>query len=472
MKNLGFVFLFSLFVTTVTAQAQSYGSYASLEGESGKCYAQCLIPGDTTITTETIEVKPGWHAPKVIEGYAPTTPITYTVKEECSTCAFEEKRTTKTDEEVVLIKPGYWKYTTTPCVWETVYDTIVVKEETVKYILTDPEFKDDQVRLTIEGTFEEGICIPAVTGTETRTVEIKAECVDVEVAEYEWEDEAYYIEVAAATQRWVKRQAEGNCLSDDPEDCMVWCLEEVPAVMEKCVRKVRKDCPYGYEDNGEYCYRKTNTPTETKNYEVITCVEDARFEKNSRSVEKKVDVDIEVLACAATYTKVVEEAEIEVIARRVIVEPAGLDSIYMEPVYETKALTIEEQRVRGTITGTPAVEESCTKQLCVEPDVITEYHEPIYKTVTKIKINEGSFSEWQEVLCSSEVNSYTIGQIQHALYDRGYNPGPIDNAMGKKTKTALIQFQKRNGLPVGQLDLKTLKALGLNYDSEDTNQRD
>ncbi|MBK7371890.1 MAG: hypothetical protein IPJ09_10705 [Saprospiraceae bacterium] len=31
-----------------------------------------------------------------------------------------------------------------------------------------------------------------------------------------------------------------------------------------------------------------------------------------------------------------------------------------------------------------------------------------------------------------------------------------------RTKTALIKFQKDNNLPIGSLDLVTLKALGLN----------
>jgi len=33
--------------------------------------------------------------------------------------------------------------------------------------------------------------------------------------------------------------------------------------------------------------------------------------------------------------------------------------------------------------------------------------------------------------------------------------------MGARTKAALVKFQKENGLPVGQLDFETLKALGI-----------
>ena len=38
-----------------------------------------------------------------------------------------------------------------------------------------------------------------------------------------------------------------------------------------------------------------------------------------------------------------------------------------------------------------------------------------------------------------------------------------DNDFGSETKAALQQFQRDNGLPVGNLDFETLKALGVQY---------
>lgn len=40
------------------------------------------------------------------------------------------------------------------------------------------------------------------------------------------------IEISAANTKWVKKKADRNCLSSDPNDCLVWCLVEVPAVTE------------------------------------------------------------------------------------------------------------------------------------------------------------------------------------------------------------------------------------------------
>ena len=40
------------------------------------------------------------------------------------------------------------------------------------------------------------------------------------------------IEIQAAKTEWIKKKADRNCLSADPNDCLVWCLVEVPAEIE------------------------------------------------------------------------------------------------------------------------------------------------------------------------------------------------------------------------------------------------
>lgn len=52
-------------------------------------------------------------------------------------------------------------------------------------------------------------------------------------------------------------------------------------------------------------------------------------------------------------------------------------------------------------------------------------------------------------------------QIQTALYNAGYDPGPIDGKLGKKTKLAIKEFQRDNGLsPDGVVGNKTWSKLG------------
>jgi len=141
-------------------------------------------------------------------------------------------------------------------------------------------------------------------------------------------------EIKPASTKWEKRKADRNCLSDDPDDCLVWCLIEVP---------------------GEYA----------DHYEVVD-------------------------------TNLVKEFEI--------------------------------------------------KQVEV-------------KEIDK----EGGFTEWREVVCDVDMTPTFYRKVQQALIDEGYEVG-IHGADGLKsiaTKKALSKYQRANGLPIGQLDLVTLKALNI-----------
>jgi peptidoglycan hydrolase-like protein with peptidoglycan-binding domain len=54
----------------------------------------------------------------------------------------------------------------------------------------------------------------------------------------------------------------------------------------------------------------------------------------------------------------------------------------------------------------------------------------------------------------------SVKQIQIALKNAGYNPGPIDGKMGRQTRQAIKAFQKANGLiPDGKMSKKTWSIL-------------
>ncbi len=87
---------------------------------------------------------------------------------------------------------------------------------------------------------------------------------------------------------------------------------------------------------------------------------------------------------------------------------------------------------------------------------------PTYKTVmNRVLVKKGGYTEWREVLCANKVTSDKIMEIQKALLREGYDPGPIDNILGPRTKEALKQYQVDHSLPIGNLNLETLKALGV-----------
>ena len=59
-----------------------------------------------------------------------------------------------------------------------------------------------------------------------------------------------------------------------------------------------------------------------------------------------------------------------------------------------------------------------------------------------------------------------VREVQDALREKGYNPGPADGVMGPRTQQALREFQQANNnlKATGNLDAETAAALGVQID--------
>ena len=113
----------------------------------------------------------------------------------------------------------------------------------------------------------------------------------------------------------------------------------------------------------------------------------------------------------------------------------------------------------------PAEYQTVSKRVLRKPATVKEVVIPAeYKTITDRKlVRAGGFTRWVEIVCAGDTNSGLIRQVQRALKDRGYDPGPIDGVLGTRTKSALQQYQEKSGLPVGNLNKETLGSLGVGY---------
>lgn len=80
----------------------------------------------------------------------------------------------------------------------------------------------------------------------------------------------------------------------------------------------------------------------------------------------------------------------------------------------------------------------------------------------KEKIALPELEEKEPVAPKNEGMSHVAArQIQTALYNAGYDPGPIDGKLGNKTRLAVKEFQKDNGLkPDGVVGNQTWSKLG------------
>lgn len=88
---------------------------------------------------------------------------------------------------------------------------------------------------------------------------------------------------------------------------------------------------------------------------------------------------------------------------------------------------------------------------------------------TELEDKDEEISSLREALAGAQAQKkvigeaksrFTVKQAQIALQNAGYDPGPIDGKMGKKTKAAIIAFQRDNNLnTTGKADNKTWDSL-------------
>jgi peptidoglycan hydrolase-like protein with peptidoglycan-binding domain len=59
-------------------------------------------------------------------------------------------------------------------------------------------------------------------------------------------------------------------------------------------------------------------------------------------------------------------------------------------------------------------------------------------------------------------SSETVKNVQHALKEKGFDPGPMDGHMGPETRSAIKKYQAQQNLTAdGRLGPKTLDSLGV-----------
>jgi len=84
-----------------------------------------------------------------------------------------------------------------------------------------------------------------------------------------------------------------------------------------------------------------------------------------------------------------------------------------------------------------------------------------YQTVTKSELATEGRMEWRSILCETNTTPTVVSDIQRALGRAGFNPGPIDGVIGRRTLAAVKAYQQAKGLSQGGLTQETLKSLGI-----------
>ena len=142
----------------------------------------------------------------------------------------------------------------------------------------------------------------------------------------------------------------------------------------------------------------------------------------------------------ASTTEDVRPAKFKTVTRQVVDQPARVEEIPIEAEYKT-----------------------VSKRVLVSPESTREEVIPaVYNSVNEKRlVSQGGFTVWTEILCAAKTTSSKVANVQRALNAAGYSAGSPDGVMGINTRNALEKYQADKGLPVGNLNIETLRALGV-----------
>lgn len=275
----------------------------------------------------------------------------------------------ETTYEQVVTREASKKIQVIPAVYGTEEKTVLVKEASTKLVVVPATYKTVTEDIVVKAASSRLVVVPATYKNVSETVVVKE-------ATTVWKRGRAWLGKAIDTK---SRASTAGRVDDD-----VMCLVEVPAVTKTVTRRV------------------VDTPATTR--EVVI-----------PSVSKTV-------------------------SRRVVDTPATTKEVVIPAVYKTVKITNVVTPAQEKVIEIPAT----------------------YGQVAKTKqVSEGSH-EWRSILCETNATSSTIMKLQNALKSAGYNPGPIDGIIKTQTMSAVNAYQRAKSLPVDPyINMETVNALGV-----------
>lgn len=197
------------------------------------------------------------------------------------------------------------------------------------------QWKTETERVMIKEASTKKVAVAAKFETRTERVMIKEASTILKVTPARYETRTERVKVSDATTKWIK-QKDAMCSSENSDDCMVWCLVEVPAqyktiskrVLVEAAKTVDIDIPAEYKTVTK---RVLVAPASTVEVAVPAVYS---------NVTKRVQV------APATFNTIDIPAEYKTVSKRVLVKQGGM-SEYREVVcakYVTNDLVRQVQR--------------------------------------------------------------------------------------------------------------------------------
>jgi outer membrane protein OmpA-like peptidoglycan-associated protein len=175
--------------------------------------------------------------------------------------------------------------------------------------------------------------------------------IDRQAAQFETANET--IQTAAASTKWVKKKADSNCLSADFNDCLVWCLVEVPAQYRTVTKQVRNACATGWTSSGDDCIRTIEVPAQYTTISYQKLVTPAASSKNDVPPKYTTRTFRKLTSAARTETRQVP-AVYTTYSYQKIVKPASTVSVDIAAKYETVSYQKLKSAATTTVVEVPA----------------------------------------------------------------------------------------------------------------------
>lgn len=318
-------------------------------------------------------------------------------------CYHEHRKPSSLTEETeeVMVSEAYDVVTTVPAEYEMVSKTIVVKEASTEIIDVPATYKTVEQKILVK---------PASTVWKKGTGPIQR--IDSATGEI-----MCLVEVPAEYKTLQTREI------DTPATTKTVEIPEVTKVVQvrkevTAAQEVRKTIPAEY---------KTVTKTTPVDGELVWHeIHDLTMNKESRTGRQ--------------ICLVKEPAVYKTTTKRVVKVPASTEKVVIPAEFET----IEVKEV---------VKAASEKRTTIPAE---------YNIVESQELVESGRMEWRSILCETNMTNDRITDIQTALKDKGYNPGPIDGVVGTETMKAMNEFQKDNNLPIDKyLNVESIRALGV-----------
>lgn len=478
---------------------------SSVDNTDGKCFARFMIPDEYKTVNKQVEIRPASQKIEIIPAEYETVQEQRIIKPESKKliqipAEFEEisqkvviEPETRSYEiipavydtiiEPVMIKEASKKFVYVPAVYKTIQEQILIKEESKRLINIPADYSEVEDRILVQSEYEMSVPVPAEYETISEKYEVRPSYIKLDTIAPKYKYESDRVMVKPASTKWVQKKGDKSCLSEDPADCLIWCLIEVPAEYNTVSKLINIGCDgSGVENSG--CINETIVPAQY-------AYRDKRIvkrEAEARTVSNKpiyTTVSRTVLKNAATVKEEMIPAVYGTVSKQVIETPARTEEIEIPAIYENRQKIVLKKAAQSIEKVIPAVYKTVNRRVLKTPastriEIIPAEYETVEKQIIKkqessktidipaqysilsekILVKKGAPS-WRQIVCTKDQTPELIGALQTRLKDIGFNPGKIDHLYGPLTYKALVNFQNSRGLVSGIMDYATLEELGM-----------